>query len=989
MVEPNNGVSKRSFWQEYIAGPFSAFADDVRDGASRLLGSRDAVASADEAPLRVFRDRFTLMAAADLADGQDDINEPAALAEREAFLQDIKKRNPSTYGTFILQIEAILKKRPPLRNDADVRSELFFLNLHNILRTVQNRSRFTSPEGVVRFPTAAEEKRFALADLTPDEEISFEARNPKTLATMGITAHGAFTCFRVHEKTIVRLNQKIVEVPPGTFVVKTAEGTLYKVVVLNGDLIIDSLNAAFLTPGAGVPQAPAEFEQFLSVKMPDLSLDVGRRIFHENYSSYKKLLLTDYRELLDPRGIPMDKHFVYFVQWSGENNLPPSESSMRTFLDLIVKQKNASGGAAGGAGGQGPAADDQAVEGSGKKAGLIEKAMGALFGRRDEDEDRLSYRDQRVKDASEKTDIVRKRHGPLFAIVRLQGDFFDLHTYNRLSGNYTARTSAMAVEDREYLLIQELFSGHLPSDIQARAKASSFAQRLRATASYDRSSDAELRRDLAFSEAFFSGQQSKPEDFAVQYGPDGSVAGVAHRGKPYERDRFISPPDRLRHIPNDAAAADIGGVHMTLGLQDYFSHYHALEKARENESQNLLLYNAKEQRVERLRNPMWFVEDGKQPLYQDIARAVTSGAVDPDAKLLALGSWIQKYFDYQEEAREINKLTMATLMDRGGDCEDGYTSFRTLANAAGLGNRVGAVIFEGHIAPLIMGNHGGTVYRIGGNPWTIYELATPVGQTVRPGVTKHKSPRLFVLPDGTMVGASDSWVPLRIVPIGQIDGALLQKFQNAVKAAETFLGDKNNQPSQENLANAARIAGQLGELNSAVFAAYGEIGNSGKMADAIADQLMALQRKAQQFAEGWSRLAEEGADKARRLELAQAPEQFREAIKRYLELDEILVENLAPTAKKIYEVIHRYIGKEGDLQAMIALNDELVGLINASRIYTSIQEMQVIYDETLKHLPSALRGKIRKDLDQKIAIVDKLLAPLNATRSNIHRLEGE
>ena len=377
---------------------------------------------------------YKKLATVDMKDGKNNFDEEAIKKKLLDYLAELKKVDPELHQRYILQLSAILKKRKDLKDDDDIGLDNDLLDPPNLKRILEARERSTSVDGKVKFQSKDDEKRLSLADLTPDAEIQFESANPAALDRMGITATGSFPCFRVTKDTEVNFNGKKVTAKKGTFVVKTGEGNLYRVIVLDGDRITDSLSEDFsdADDNTKAPNAPNDFEKFLQLKMPDFSANKGRKLFHSNFKGYKTLLTGEYKHLLIKNGVSFEKGFVYYLQWCKEMRVPVSEESMRQYFETFERVQKAK---------------EDKKEGLGSKMSkkvkeIFNKATNFNKSGVDEDENRLSYQDERVTDPSQAADIARKKYSTLFAIVRLQGHFFDNFTYNRLSGNYSARVGA-------------------------------------------------------------------------------------------------------------------------------------------------------------------------------------------------------------------------------------------------------------------------------------------------------------------------------------------------------------------------------------------------------------------------------------------------------------------------------------------------------------------------------------------------------------------
>lgn len=369
-----------------------------------------------------FDQRIETAARVDIADSGDTFDLPKLIAKNKAFLSRLERENPQAHQVFIIKLKEVLKARKrDLKDDDDVEAELGVLDLEKLYELFALRDTSVAADGIVKFPTPELEQRTSLEGLTPDQEIQFEAKSPKTLQKMGIKVEGAVPIFKVIKDTPAKVGDKIITVKAGTFVMKVqtspsgqagSEPTyeLYRVFVFSGDRIIDSISAGYDERSQSSAQkAPDAFENFLKVKMPDFQLPQARSIFHKNFGQYEGLLTKEYRELLVKEGVPLDKHFVYYLQWAQSNKIPISETSMRAFFDMLLKR----------------CSDKSASKTPDQNDEIAQKANDSLEGKIDQDENALSYQDQRSRQRSEQAEVALKAHGPLFALIRVQGNFTD------------------------------------------------------------------------------------------------------------------------------------------------------------------------------------------------------------------------------------------------------------------------------------------------------------------------------------------------------------------------------------------------------------------------------------------------------------------------------------------------------------------------------------------------------------------------------------
>ncbi|MEK7547978.1 MAG: transglutaminase domain-containing protein, partial [Patescibacteria group bacterium] len=416
--------------------------------------------------------------------------------------------------------------------------------------------------------------------------------------------------------------------------------------------------------------------------------------------------------------------------------------------------------------------------------------------------------------------------------------------------------------------------------------------------------------------------------------------------------------------------------------------YHALEARNRGVSQQIILYDKAERKTDRIRNPNWFVEEG-DGFYKQIAEQITAGLTDPYEKLLAIGKWLQTNLHYIEEASEINKLTLATFMDNGGDCEDSYSAFKTLANAIGLGNYVGGVVFKDHVAATIQGNHGQTTYAINGEVWTIFETATD-GHALEAGKTSHKNPLTYILHDGKIIPASADIVPLNIVPISEINSGLIDNFNQTIENLKKFIEDPVKQPSEEALDKNENILEESETLIKAIMDAYTAIASSGKTADILADQLNSIIKKYKEFLQKWESFMSKQIGDAKKLELKDEPEKIQESAKRFDDANKHFTQNLIRTNGKLIELLKAYQGKEKDKAASSATHDAMIDVINASGVSLDVDHMEIEYEETLQHADPKIAAEAKKIMEDRMSIINKYIyGPLNAVRKILRAHSGE
>lgn len=923
--------------------------------------------------------RLKEVARIDFLDGKDDFDEATLSQRNQAFLRALGEKDPVARENFIIRLRAIMKARKTPQDEADAQDDFNLFDLDDLYKWLQKRDAMVKADGTVQFPTKEAEQRTGLGDLTMDDEIWFVA-TPETLKKMNITADGPLKVFRVDKETEAFMGGKRIKVKPGTFVVKVRltppEGApkeaepafvFYRVVVFNGDRIIDSLSQDFTEPvDKKAAKAPEAFEQFLRIKMPEFSLTKGRQLFQQNRKTYEKICHAEYPELLVRDGMPFDKHFVYFIQWTEANRLPINEDSMRAFFEALLNRR------------QKPPKDAPKDEGD----QIVNQADDSLQGRPDQDENILSYEDGRRQKAEQAAEVSLKNHGPLFAIIRQAGSFFDPYTYNRLMNDYTTRVATTVVAQNEYLVIRDikddLQDSDLPNDIRKAAKPGTFAQRLNKTTTYNKSTDSALRDALAFSANTIEAGDVRAANFQVQYNPDGTIVAVSLNGQPYSPQTFIAPPSALQNPANNRVTFEFGGLKRTIDLQDYFDRYRALSAQNRGRSQQLIFFNRKTDKTSKMRNPAWFVERGDD-FYKGIAEEITRGAGSSTQKVLAIGNWLQYNLDYIPEITERNKLTLGTFMDRGGDCEDSFVAYKTLANSIGLGDFVGGVLFKDHVAAIVKGAHGRTTYEINGEVWTIVETATGEGQNVKPGETNRRNPLAFIMPNGEVVKAAGSdEIPLKIVPENGLDDTLMAKFDAARQTLLDFVKDPKNQPKEENFREDSSIGDEGDPLAKAMVKAYSGIAQTGVMAESVSQRYTEALESWIKLLEAWAEFAQKADEAARAQEVKSEPKLAGEAGQRYLEARRHFFQNVKPTFEKLQEILKSCVGKETSEAAMIDCNDRMVGVINDSGVSIDFEKMKEEFHETLTHDPK-YKAAIEKDLEKVAKVLNKFIyAPLNA-----------
>ncbi len=919
-----------------------------------------------------FDARFAEMARVDMLDGSDDVDEETSYGSWQAYLTDLEARDPLAYDRFMLQLGAVLGKRGAMTSDDDVRAELEVFDLETFTTRLQNRNHMVGTDGIVHFPSEEAERNLTLGDLTLDSEIEFWPLNPKTMEKMGISYAGepsALRCWRLTEDTGVMLGSRKITAPAGTFVISVSDGTLYRVLVYEGDRIVDSLSKDYSQAQTYQGETSSKFERSLKAEMPGFSLNSARHIFHRQFPTYKGLMTSDYRALLVKEGIPFEEHFVIYLKWCETQNLPVNEDSMRLFFELLLERK---------LGGK----KKKVSQASSESQSLLDRALG-LFGSGKKDEaEVLSYKDKKARDASREAEIILHEHGPLFAIVRLHGQFFDNYTYNRLAGNYVAKVYAAIAGGEECLVIEDIrddLNMKSPMDILESAdRDSTFVKRLNQTTTFTASDDAELREDLARSAGIHQGMSVSANDFEVSYGASGEVTAVSLRGKAYDPDTFYTSPGRLKGVPGDQVTLSFGEAGYTMNLQDFFDHYRELERDRRGVSQMVSVFDIANDVVISTRNVMWFVEDGGEP-YEQVAKAVTRGSKSDADRLRGLAAWGQVFFDYIDEVGEVNKIAMATHMDGGGDCEDLVSNFITLARSIGLGDHVGIVVYSDHVQALVRGDYGGKTFSIDGDTWTALEMAVPKGETVAIGESTRKDdPLYYMMPDGSMVAASPNYIPMRTVPHGDLDRALVEAFEQNAEAVKAYIADPANQATQENFDRREEVIQRASELIKGLSASYKAIARTGEMSGVVSRKYESVIGELKAFDAAWRGLQRDIAAEMRRLELRDAPGQYREAWAEYQRLDEHLIKNLKPTVDKLVAVVERCDGHYEDYQYMMDAHDEMIRIINRSEVSLDIDRMTNLYRETLQYWPDGGGDQIRTHLEKRYAIRNEVIyGPLN------------
>ncbi len=927
------------------------------------------------------------------ADGKVDFPKLPTLKEKnEAFLSDLAKRDPQGHAHFLFRLKEILKIRRKPQNEDDVATDLDVLDLEALFKMLELRDSTVGPDGVVKFPSKEAEQRTSLAELTPDEEMHIKLTK-ETQRKMGIRAEEPVKVFRVEKDTPVTHRGKTVLAKAGTFVVKVRmappadapKGTkptleARRVLIYDGDQLIDSLSKDFAETPDKAPKAPEAYEKFLKLKMPDFSLNNGRDLFKKNRTRYEEICRAEFPELLKPNGMPFDKHIVYYFQWAQANRIPINEDTMRDFFESLLNRRKRVQP-------EGKPQEEPEKEEPPKTEAdkIVDQADDSMQGKPDQDENILSYEDQQRRKAGEAAEYSLRNHGPLFAIIRQAGSFFDPYTYNRLMNNYTTRVGTTVVGKREYLVLSDLGndlkSPDLPNDIRRAAKPSSFVERINRTTTYNRSSDRALKQALAFSAQNIESREVNPNDFEVHYGDDGSVNGILLKGKLYDPKTFIAPPSTLGNPPNNTVRISFGGINRTIDLQDYFDRYRRLEAERRGQSQVVMFFNTRNNRTEQMRDPNWFTESGDS-FYRSIAEEITRGVGSPTAKLLRIGHWLQHNLDYLKEISERNKLTMGTFMDRGGDCEDSYAAYKTLANSLGLGHMVGGVLFEGHVATMINGRHGRTTYDINGEIWTIVETATGEGRGVKPGETPNRNPRAFILPNGEIVKATGSdFIPLKTVAESSLDQQLVLNFDEDREALLKWIQDPKNQPKKENFREDSNIADEAKLHGDILIKSYSNIAKTGKMAVSVSTRYGEAMGKIADLLQKWADFQQAQAEKERAAQVAGEPKLVGEAGKRYLKARRHFYENVESTHKRLMAIMKSCVGKESDSVAISDCHSRMVDVINGSNVVIDFGEMKEEYHGTLKHADGGVGGKVEKDLEQTVKILNELIyGPYNAIK---------
>ena len=423
---------------------------------------------------------------------------------------------------------------------------------------------------------------------------------------------------------------------------------------------------------------------------------------------------------------------------------------------------------------------------------------------------------------------------------------------------------------------------------------------------------------------------------------------------------------------------NVGGINIKFNLQEFFDRYNNLSRINSNKSQQIIVYDKENKAIIKSRNPNWFIEEGDS-FYKKIGEIITKGQRTPHQKLLAIGNWLQNKLDYiPEEYAEINKTTYGTFLDHGGDCEDSFTAYKTLANALGLGDYVGGVFFDNHVATIIKGKLGPTTYNIEGETWTIVETATGEGQSVRPGVTNSKNPNFFILPDGKMVVAKGSnKIPLEIVPESQIDQRLLSNFNQNIEQIITFVNDERNMASEANLNRSHEFLNQINSLTESCTESYLAITESGKIAESVSSRYSNAFGKISNLAKQWSQIEEKHANNKRKLQVQNQPQEVTKSAKRFDTASKHFGQNVTVVGENMIKIFDGLVGKEADKQALIDGYNKMAEIIRNSGLNEDLDVMKHEYHDTLKHIPQ-MEPQAIKILDHHIEFMNKgIHQPLN------------
>lgn len=446
-------------------------------------------------------------------------------------------------------------------------------------------------------------------------------------------------------------------------------------------------------------------------------------------------------------------------------------------------------------------------------------------------------------------DFPYKNYGPLVDVLRLQGIFFDQYTYNRITGQYGARFFSTIKNGKEYIVIDDitpdLQKKTTPKDIREKGKSLSFAERVNAVTTYRKADDDTFRKVLAQSENLLHNGVTTAENFQVEYGAEGVVSSVMLHGALYNPTQLFVPPEGLKEGTTTEVSVERGNFKFKVPLKDYFDSYRALEKRAQKPY--IYYYDNEKGALSEVTNEMWFTEDAA-PLYTELAQRITAAHATPTSKLIALAYWIQNNFDYFEQI-DIHKTARSVFIDGGGDCKGFFVTFKTLANAVGLGHLIGGVVFEGHIAPVIKTNEG-TQYQFGGEKWTVLEVATG-RNTLQLGIGGKEDPKLFFLPDGTPIAATPTVTQLQMVGLSEIDQQLYAQFSKDVIAVTMYVENPNNLPAEDSLMIAGLAFYELEPLVTHVHASYIEILRHGKIAGPILQSWALLGKKTDSFIKKW------------------------------------------------------------------------------------------------------------------------------------------
>ncbi len=786
------------------------------------------------------------------------------------------------------------------------------------------------------------------------------------------------TAYRLNEDTLGFIAGQKKVLKKGTIVFHDRDNDIVACIVLSGDRIIKPDNPLYQTVQVQRPTDDS-FEKRMSQLLPRVNINNARLIYKQEYPAYETILRKEYEELLGFKEITIAEQFAYYLAWTQQEGLPIVQSSMHAFFDKLLKELHKRKGQQ-----KTPEENEQPDGVIDKLASFFKettKTIGDAFSKESGDSKNMAYHDEL---ASEQVEAQVRDYGVIWAIIRQQGRFFDNYTYNRLSLNYSAKVSATVVGKKERAIIQPLaLDNNIPDDVFERIEEQqNLPYILNRTTQFESPNlEKELKNALVESLELVDSQKVKHNDFQIRYDSNG-IKTILFKNQELKLSRVTVDPKWLKKVP-EVQTITIGSVSFTINLKDYFTQYARLEEKNQAASQNIFVYDQKEKKLIEFRNPLWFVEEDVD-LYKKIAQGITDKSSHKNS-LVSLGSWIQQKFDYIQEFSEINKICLATLIDRGGDCEDATVQFITLARALGHGHSVAAVLFENHVAPIIKGNYGGTVFHINGEEWTLYEMATPRGQVLTPGQTdKARRPMAFLFDKNTFIPAPGFTVA-RNTKHSELEKKLVEVFE--AKAAETlsWLKQAEDELTKDVTAEKAlQYTSQMPEKFEALRKTFTNIIATGKISPEVQNKHRQLQDAAVKVSDLLSEFHKKEHAKLKWQELKNQPEHVQEALRIYTQNEKHLLENIIEASNKILALMEKWRQviepsvEQQNLNETLRISQEyrnkMVQVINQSGVSLNHDHMYNQYHQVLKYIPNpGFQKSLEHDFTEKTDLLNKLI----------------